>query len=154
MYADETAVRALCRNRLSALSLTEIQASAAIADMEIDMAISKNFWWPNDQYGNVLNSPPPAAITTLSSLKTAALIEMQTYAQNEAGQMVANPYGRSLERRGDAILKGILSRDLDVPELEQASDIATTQARREMKEVRALIGGPGGLLARETQERY
>jgi hypothetical protein len=140
MYAKEDAVRNLCRNRKSQLSIDEITAAADIVDVEIDLVLSERFYWPVSSTGVVLNVTPPKAVIALANLKTAAMIEMQTYAQNEAGQMVANPYGRSLEKRGDAILKGIVDQTMKVTELEEAQDISVSPAKKIFKPVHGVRG--------------
>lgn len=141
MYANEAKVRNLCRNKKSALSPEEIAAAAEIADVEIDLALSQRFYWPTSSAGAVLNNPAPAQIAAIANLLTAATIEMQAFAQNEAGAAIANPYGRSLERKGRAILDGLCSGSLKVPFLEEASNIASAAAKPVYCPVRGLRGG-------------
>jgi len=142
MYANEAKVRNLCRNKKSALSPEEIAAAAEIADVEIDLALSQRFYWPTSSAGAVLNNPAPAQIAAIANLLTAATIEMQAYAQNEAGTAVANPYGRSLERRGKALLDAICAGRLKLPFLEEASELTSTAAKHIYSPVRGFRGEP------------
>lgn len=123
MYAIEAAVKNLCRNKKSTLTLAEIEAAALLVDAEIDAALSQRHYWPNDSDGNAIT--PPQLVVNMATVMTAAIIEMQAFAQNEAGQNVPNPYGKTLENRGKEWLKGLVAGTVSVPQLERAPQVAS-----------------------------
>lgn len=122
MYAVEATVRGLIRNKKSTTSVEEIQAAAAVVDPEIDAALSAVFYWPKDSDGQIISPVPPQVVSIANHL-TAALIESQAYAHNEAGLATANPYGRYLERRGRKMLDDIVKGVTIVLGLERASPV-------------------------------
>jgi len=142
MYANENTVRGLTKNRVSTLSLAEIEAAASLVDAEIDGRLSAMFWWPNNEQGEPV-SPTPAAIVALASQLTAGWIEMQTYAQNEGGGLSANPYGRTLQRLGYDALERIEAGAYLVPGLKRFGPVRTTAAPKIFSPVRGLRGGRG-----------
>jgi hypothetical protein len=128
MYASEPQVRSLTRNKRSGMTLVELEAIGATIDAEIDARLSALFHWPVTVSGDPLNEPPPALIVSAASYLTAALIEMEAYAQNEAGGAVPNPYGRTLEKRGEALLQRIERGESIIPRLERVRQTASVPA--------------------------
>lgn len=124
MYCSENTVRLLAKNRKSALNLGEIEAAAAVVDPQIDAALSTRFNWP----GIFAQSEPPALIRAIANYLTAALIESQAYAQNEAGLATANPYGRYLERTGLKLLNEVVEGVKQIPDLTADNPVRGTSS--------------------------
>jgi|GEM_PF-4177879 hypothetical protein len=116
MYALESSVRALCRNRQSVLSLEEIEAAAGLADTEIDGRIGQSHYWPKNPDGEWINDPAPSIIRNIANYLTAGTIEMQSYAQFES-YVGPNPYGKTLEKRGYQMLDAVVRGEVLVPGL-------------------------------------
>lgn len=138
MYADNDRVRSLIKNRSSVLPQADLDAAAALSDIEIDMRLSALFYWPTSSKGVDLSTDPPSMIVNLATLLTAAMIESQSYAANEATGLTANPYGKMLERRAMALLDKIEDGTVVIPGIERATQLAASKAPRLFHPVQGL----------------
>lgn len=137
MYADQSTVTGLCMNRVSNLSLQEIQAVAAIVEPEIDSRIGSVYYWPNNEAG-VPITVIPVLVKTISNYLVAGLIEKKSYAQNEAGQMTPNPYGVALEKRGDKLLQDVIAGLIIVPGLQRYNQVSGSNPPDQFRHVHGL----------------
>lgn len=124
MYADIDTVKALHSNVKSSISEQQYELLAGLVDSDIDARLSRHYYWPASEKGEVLNDPAPMLVRNAATYLLAGLIESRSFAHNEAGTAVANPYASRLTRQGEAILKRLENEQGLVPELVRVSDVS------------------------------
>lgn len=133
MYAVEGVVRELCVNVRTGFTTGLFDAQAAMADAELNAALSARFWWPTSSGGDDLRTSPPELIVQIANHMVASRIESLSYAQNEAGLNQPNPYGASLGKIAKNLLNGILEGRVLMRELEKRKELKVTQVPQTFK---------------------
>lgn len=138
MYAVEQSVRELCVNVRTGATLAAMTAHSGLIDAQLDATLAAKFWWPESSTGQDLSATPPPIITSIASYMVAARIESTAFAQNEAGLNQPNPYGSSLLKAAEKILKQITDGTLVVDGLEARKRTKVTSPPRSFTPSRGL----------------
>lgn len=148
-YASIDKVRQLAVNKRSDLSPERFQAIADFVDVEIDQAVSHRHYWPFSSSGVDLRSDPPAFVTALANLMTAACLEQNATAFASGPEQEQHPYGVALQRRATAQLKGIKEGTMTVIGLDTRPTMKVLSSAQLVKPVTGLRGGSlGGYFSR------
>lgn len=138
MYAVEQSVRELCVNVRTGVTVTAMAAHSGLIDAQLNATLAAKFWWPESSLGEDLASTPPDIIRSIASYMVAARIESTAFAQNEAGLNQPNPYGSSLLKTAERILKQITDGAIVVDGLEARKRTKVTSPPRAFTPSRGL----------------